>query len=173
MRSSWSPACSGRCPRGSRTAARARIRAARFPARKSPEEFDFDHARGLKRDLIAHLGPLDFVTGRENVVFLGRPGPARPTPVTSLAPIQFQKHIRLQAARLLLANHPNDTTGVGHLVGYDNPSQFSPENRRQFGAPPSLDAERMHGGADLAAAFVLPYIPAGRRGSCSHARGSC
>jgi len=32
-----------------------RIRAARFPARKSIEEFDFDHARGLKRDLIAHL----------------------------------------------------------------------------------------------------------------------
>jgi AraC-like DNA-binding protein len=76
--------------------------------------------------------------------------------VTAMTPIQFQKHIRLQAARLLLANHPNDTTGVGHLVGYDNPSQFSPEYRRQFGAPPSLDAERMHGGADLAAASVLP-----------------
>jgi DNA replication protein DnaC len=35
-----------------------RVRAARFPARKSLEEFDFDHARGLKRDLIAHLGTL-------------------------------------------------------------------------------------------------------------------
>src|SRR5687767_4314286 len=31
-----------------------RIRAARFPARKSLEEFDFDHARGLKREQIAH-----------------------------------------------------------------------------------------------------------------------
>ena len=51
-----------------------RIRAARFPARKSLEEFDFDHARGLKRDLIAHLGTLDFVTARENVVLLGPPG---------------------------------------------------------------------------------------------------
>ena len=51
-----------------------RIKAARFPARKSLEEFDFDHARGLKRDLIAHLGTLDFVTARENVVFLGPPG---------------------------------------------------------------------------------------------------
>jgi DNA replication protein DnaC len=27
-----------------------RIKTARFPARKSLEEFDFDHARGLKRD---------------------------------------------------------------------------------------------------------------------------
>jgi DNA replication protein DnaC len=51
-----------------------RIRAARLPARKSLEEFDFDHARGLKRDTIAHLGTLDFVTARENMVFLGPPG---------------------------------------------------------------------------------------------------
>jgi DNA replication protein DnaC len=51
-----------------------RIRAARFPARKSLEEFDFDHARGLKREVIAHLGTLDFVTARNNVVFLGPPG---------------------------------------------------------------------------------------------------
>jgi DNA replication protein DnaC len=51
-----------------------RIRQARFPARKSLEEFDFDHARGLKREQVAHLGTLDFVTARENVVFLGPPG---------------------------------------------------------------------------------------------------
>jgi DNA replication protein DnaC len=51
-----------------------RIRAARFPARKSLEEFDFDHARSLKRGAIAHLGTLDFVTARDNVVFLGPPG---------------------------------------------------------------------------------------------------
>jgi DNA replication protein DnaC len=51
-----------------------RIRAARFPARKSLEEFDFDHARGIKREVVAHLGTLDFVTARENVVFLGPPG---------------------------------------------------------------------------------------------------
>lgn len=52
----------------------SRIRAARFPARKSLEELDFDHARGLQRDAIAHLGTLDFVTAKDNVVFLGPPG---------------------------------------------------------------------------------------------------
>jgi DNA replication protein DnaC len=62
-----------------------RIRAARFPARKSLEEFDFDHARGLKRDVIAHLGTLDFVTGRENVVFLGPPGTGKTHLATGLA----------------------------------------------------------------------------------------
>ena len=51
-----------------------RIRAARFPASKSLEEFDFDHARGLKREHVAHLGTLDFVAAKENVVFLGPPG---------------------------------------------------------------------------------------------------
>jgi DNA replication protein DnaC len=51
-----------------------RVRAARFPARKSLEEFDYDHARGLNRDTIAHLGTLDFVAAKENVVFLGPPG---------------------------------------------------------------------------------------------------
>jgi DNA replication protein DnaC len=51
-----------------------RIRAARFPSRKSIEEFDFEHARALKRDTIAHLGTLDFVTAKDNVVFLGPPG---------------------------------------------------------------------------------------------------
>jgi DNA replication protein DnaC len=51
-----------------------RVRAARFPARKSLEEFDFDHARALKRETITHLGTLDFVLAKENVVFLGPPG---------------------------------------------------------------------------------------------------
>ena len=52
----------------------ARIRSARFPARKGLEDFDFDHQRSLKREAIAHLGTLDFVVARENVVFLGPPG---------------------------------------------------------------------------------------------------
>jgi DNA replication protein DnaC len=62
-----------------------RIRAARFPARKSLEEFDFDHARGLKRDAIAHLGALDFITARENVVFLGPPGTGKTHLATGIA----------------------------------------------------------------------------------------
>src|ERR1700746_756275 len=62
-----------------------RIRAARFPARKSLEEFDYEHARGLKRDAIAHLGTLDFVTAKENVIFLGPPGTGKTHLATGLA----------------------------------------------------------------------------------------
>lgn len=62
-----------------------RIRAARFPGRKSLEDFDFDHARGLKREQIAHLGTLDFITARENVVFLSPPGTGKTHLATGLA----------------------------------------------------------------------------------------
>jgi DNA replication protein DnaC len=62
-----------------------RIRAARFPARKSLEDFDYDHARGLRRDVVAHLGTLDFVTARDNVVFLGPPGTGKTHLATGLA----------------------------------------------------------------------------------------
>jgi AraC-like DNA-binding protein len=75
--------------------------------------------------------------------------------VTAMSPIQFQKQIRLQEARLLLATRPNDVTGVGHSVGYDSPSQFSREYRRQFGAPPSHDAARLRG----ATPSVAPTLP--------------
>lgn len=63
--------------------------------------------------------------------------------VTAMSPIQYQKQIRLQHARLLLATHPNDVTAVGHRVGYESASQFSREYRRQFGEPPSRDALRL------------------------------
>jgi DNA replication protein DnaC len=51
-----------------------RIRAARFPARKTLEDFDFDHQRSIRREVVAHLGALDFIEARHNVVLLGPPG---------------------------------------------------------------------------------------------------
>ena len=45
-----------------------------------------------------------------------------------------------------------DVTGVGIRVGYENPSQFSREYRRQFGAPPSRDAARLRVTAPTTAA---------------------
>ena len=52
----------------------ARIKQARFPARKTLEEFDFAFQTSLRRDTVLHLGQLDFLAGRENVVLLGPPG---------------------------------------------------------------------------------------------------
>jgi DNA replication protein DnaC len=95
-----------------------RIRAARFPARKSLEEFDFDHARGLKRDLIAHLGTLAFVTAKENVVFLGPPGTGKTHLATGIAIRACQAGHRVQfatasqwVARLADAHHAGKLQG--------------------------------------------------------------
>lgn len=60
--------------------------------------------------------------------------------VTELTPIQFQKKIRLQEARLRVVGLGEDVTSAGYAVGYDSPSQFSREYRREFGTPPSRDA---------------------------------
>jgi DNA replication protein DnaC len=51
-----------------------RIKSARFPARKTLEEFDFTFQRSVKKTVIQHLGQLDFLHGRENVILLGPPG---------------------------------------------------------------------------------------------------
>jgi DNA replication protein DnaC len=52
----------------------SRIKAARLPARKTLEEFDFTFQRSVKRQVVEHLGQLDFLHARENVVLLGPPG---------------------------------------------------------------------------------------------------
>jgi AraC-like DNA-binding protein len=64
--------------------------------------------------------------------------------ITSMSPIQYQKQIRLQRARLLLAANPRDIAGISRHVGYESPAQFSREYRRQFGDPPRQDAVRLN-----------------------------
>jgi AraC-like DNA-binding protein len=63
--------------------------------------------------------------------------------VTAMSPLQYQKQLRLQKARLQLLAAPHDVAAIGHAVGYDSPSQFSREYRRMFGAPPGQDATRL------------------------------
>jgi DNA replication protein DnaC len=58
----------------------SRIRAARFPARKTLEEFDFTFQRSVKRQVVEHLGQLDFLHARECIVCLGPPGPGSHCP---------------------------------------------------------------------------------------------
>lgn len=63
--------------------------------------------------------------------------------VTLLSPIQFQKQVRLQEARRLLATEVEDVTTVAYMVGYESPSQFSREYARMFGLPPSRDRKQL------------------------------
>jgi len=65
--------------------------------------------------------------------------------VTQMSPLQYQKQIRLQEARAKLMQGISEIAAVGFAVGYESPSQFSREYRRQFGVAPGQDAERMAG----------------------------
>ncbi len=56
--------------------------------------------------------------------------------ITSLSPLQFQKHLRLSEARRLLLIENMEARTVASSVGYESESQFSREYKRHFGQPP-------------------------------------
>ncbi|QWF17677.1 AraC family transcriptional regulator [Lysobacter capsici] len=59
--------------------------------------------------------------------------------VTTLSPLQFQKHLRLHEARRLMMVSGVEAVTAAHRVGYESPSQFSREYKRLFGAPPRAE----------------------------------
>jgi DNA replication protein DnaC len=61
-----------------------RIKAARFPAYKTLEDFDFNHQRSVRKEVVAHLGALDFIEAKNNVIFLGPPGTGKTHLATAL-----------------------------------------------------------------------------------------
>lgn len=65
---------------------------------------------------------------------------------TAMTPVQYQKQIRLQAARRMLLADGVEVASVGYAIGYESPSQFSRDYRRLFGEPPGRDAAVMRSG---------------------------
>lgn len=63
--------------------------------------------------------------------------------MTSLSPLQYQKHLRLQEARRLMLAEDLDATRAAFQVGYESSSQFSREYSRLFGAPPLRDISQL------------------------------
>ena len=51
-----------------------RVRAARLPAVKTLDDFDFAFQRSVRKQVVLHLAQLDFLLEYSNVVFLGPPG---------------------------------------------------------------------------------------------------
>jgi AraC-like DNA-binding protein len=76
--------------------------------------------------------------------------------VTAMSPIQYQKNIRLQEARLRLLANPGDIAATAFEVGYESASQFSREYRRQFGAPPSRDVAQLREAVERGALAHAP-----------------
>ncbi len=71
--------------------------------------------------------------------------------VTSLSPLQYQKHLRLQEARRLMRYENLDAATAGYRVGYASATQFSREYARLFGAPPRRDTTGRQGALPPAA----------------------
>jgi AraC-like DNA-binding protein len=67
--------------------------------------------------------------------------------LTAMRPLQFQKQLRLQAARRLMLGEGLDATSAGYRVEYSNASHFTREYKRLFGAPPMRDMEYLREGA--------------------------
>ncbi|OUI92238.1 hypothetical protein HK13_09965 [Acetobacter indonesiensis] len=63
--------------------------------------------------------------------------------LTSMSPVQFQKHLRLHTARGLLLTEEMDAGAVALYVGYESATQFNREYRRLFGAPPVRDVKSL------------------------------
>ncbi len=59
--------------------------------------------------------------------------------LTGTSPLQYQKTLRLHAARSLMLTERLDANTAALRVGYESVSQFSREYARRFGAPPSRD----------------------------------
>jgi len=69
--------------------------------------------------------------------------------LTAMSPLQYQKRMRLHAARLRMMTNGMDAASAAFEVGYESASQFNREYSRFFGLPPMRDikSRRLAGAA--------------------------
>jgi AraC-like DNA-binding protein len=70
--------------------------------------------------------------------------------LTAMSPLQFQKQLRLRAARQHMLTNNLDATSAAFEVGYESASQFNREYRRFFGQPPIRDIKALRDGKVVA-----------------------
>ena len=63
--------------------------------------------------------------------------------LTAMSPLQFQKQLRLHAARQKMLTEELDAASAAFEVGYESPSQFNREYKRFFGQPPIRDIQAL------------------------------
>lgn len=63
--------------------------------------------------------------------------------LTAMSPLQYQKQLRLHAARERMLVDGLDAAGAAFEVGYESASQFNREYNRLFGQPPMRDVRTL------------------------------
>jgi len=63
--------------------------------------------------------------------------------VMDMSPLQFQKLLRLQAARKLMLTGNMDAASAGYSVGYEDPSHFNRDYKKHFGEAPIRDMMKL------------------------------
>lgn len=63
--------------------------------------------------------------------------------LTAMSPLQYQKQLRLHAARERMLMDGLDAASAAFEVGYESPSQFNREYSRMFGQPPMRDIQTL------------------------------
>lgn len=66
--------------------------------------------------------------------------------LTAMSPLQFQKQLRLHAARQKMFTGEMDAASAAFEVGCESPSQFNREYKRLFGKPPMRDEQALRAG---------------------------
>nr|WP_302675912.1 helix-turn-helix domain-containing protein [Sphingomonas faeni] len=63
---------------------------------------------------------------------------------TGMAPLQYQKTLRLYEARRLILTASTSASAAAFSVGYQSVSQFTREYRRMFGVSPMQGTRKGH-----------------------------
>ncbi|MBV8572525.1 MAG: AraC family transcriptional regulator [Acidobacteriaceae bacterium] len=74
--------------------------------------------------------------------------------LTSMSPLQYQKQLRLHAARQRMLIDGLDATSAAFEVGYESASQFNREYSRFFGQPPMRDVRTLRSPGAAAMGFA-------------------
>ena len=68
--------------------------------------------------------------------------------ITTLSPLQYQKHLRLGEAQRLMLTDSYDVTQAAFAVGYESSNQFNREYKRLFGESPRKDIMKIKSVSD-------------------------
>jgi AraC-like DNA-binding protein len=121
-----------RGPEGSRLRAIATLGDQSHRTAKAIACIKANYARPLRVEEVAHAAGMAVSTLHHHFRAL-----------TAMSPLQYQKQIRLQAARARMLADGVDAATVAFEVGYESASQFSREYSRLFGQPPIRDTRTM------------------------------